>query len=256
MQKLIIVVFFLISTQVFSQQKLSVNIVERPSSLGIEPAFETSIPKADMDKAEDLFNNFISQKQFLGLIRKKTANQKKGHEWITKEFTLKAVSENPMVVLFQISNFTNQTYIRFFFQKKNGFLGAEDIGSEKEIANAKKFVSDYAAELYRETVKDEIQVEKRKLSKLKRKHDKLEKKNKDINRAVDANRQDKIPKHSTSGYVDVEKATDQANKFLKDEKKGQNKIRRNQKKQAELKAEMKNEQVRIKKLQDELNLIE
>lgn len=256
MKRFLFIAFFLLTIHAFSQQKIVVQIVDRPCSAGIEPAFEAAIPKADLDKAEDLFKQSISQKQFFGLIKKKTTNKKEGQEWVTQKFTLKAVSEEPMVVLFQISEFSTLTYIRFFFQTNNGFLGADHVGSKEELADAKTFVHKYAAGLYRQTVKDEIQSEKKQLAKLKKKHDNLERKNKNVRKNVDSNRLDEVTRKSKSGYVDVQKATDHANAYLKDEKKGQKKIRRNQKKQAKIKAEMKNLQIQIKKLENEMNSIE
>jgi len=256
MKKLISIVFFLFVIQAFSQQMMTVHIVDRPSSMGIKPAFEIVIPKADLNKAENKFNEFIAQKKFFGLINKKTVNQKKGQEWVTQKFTLKAVSDKPMIVLFQISKFTTSTYVRFFFQTDHGFLGADDVGSKQEIAKAKKFVHSYAAGLYRQTVNDEIQAENKELAKLKKKYGRWEQQNNRVRKNADASRSSQDTKPSKSGFVDVDKATERANSFLKNEKKGQKKIRRNQRKQAKLKAEMKNHQIQIEKLKDELNAIE
>lgn len=253
MKKIVYFVFVLIHMSAFSQHEISINIVERPSSMGLAPAFETVIPQADLKMADDLFEEVISRERFFGLIRKKTAHVKEGHERITEEFVLKSVSSSPMLVLFQVTDFSSQTYIRFFFKMEDGFLGAPGIGSRSEIANAEAFVHNYAARLYAQTISAKISDEQKVYSKFEKKYNKLERKKRRIEKRYFRGQ----PTISSGGdLVDVEQAVSDEAKFQKGKKKGQKKIRRIQKKQAKWEARMRNQQIVIDKLEQELNAID
>jgi len=246
----------LISMTAFSQQEIIVNIVERPSSMGLVPAFETVIPQADLKMADELFEKVISRERFFGLIRKRTANVKEGHERITEEFVLESVSRSPMVVLFQVTDFSSQTYLRFFFKLDEGFLGAPGVGSKSEIANAEEFVHAYAARLYAQTISAKIREEKKVYSKLEKKYNKLERKIRRVEKRYFTGRPKMNTKKSDGDLIDVEQAVSKEAEFQKGKKKGQKKIRRIQKKQAKWEARMKNQQVVIDKLEQELEAIE
>ncbi len=256
MKKIIYFVFFLITMNAFSQREIIINIVERPSSMGLAPAFETVIPQADLKMADELFEKVISRERFFGLIRKKTANIKEGHERITEEFVLESVSRSPMVVLFQVTDFSSQTYIRFFFKLNEGFLGAPGIGSKSEIANAEEFVHDYAARLYAETLGAKISEEEEVYSKLEKKYNKLERRTKRIEKRYFTGRPKMSRDNSDGDLIDVEQAVSKEEQFQKGKGKGQRKIRHIQKKQAKWEARMRNQQIVIDKLEQELDAIE
>jgi hypothetical protein len=224
--------------------------------MGLAPTFETVIPSADLKMADDLFEKVISRQQFFGLIRKKTAHVEEGHERITEEFVLEAVSRSPMVVLFQVTAFSSQTYIRFFFKMSDGFLGAPGIGSKREVANAEAFVHDYAAQLYTETLNDKISEEQKVYSKLEKKYNGLERKQKRIEKRYFTGQPRMNPGNSGGDLIDIDQAVSKEGKFQKGKKKGQKKIRRIQKKQAKWEARMRNQLIIIDRLQQEKEAIE
>lgn len=247
----------MITMNAFSQhEEIVVSIVDRPSSMGLAPAFETSIPKADLKMADKLFEEMISRQKFFGLIRKNTANKKEGHERITEEFVLESVSSSPLEVLFQVTDFSSQTYIRFFFKMRDGFLGAPGVGSEREIANAEEFVHDYTVRLYSETLKDKIGEEEKVYSKYERKYNKLERKQRRIEKRYFTGQPRMDPEDSKGDLIDVEEAVADEEKFQKGKKKGQKKIRSIKNKQAKWEGRMRNQQIIIDKLEQELNAID
>ncbi len=77
-----------------------------------------------------------------------------------------------MLVLFQATDFSSQTYIRFFFKMEDGFLGAPDIGSKSEIASAEVFVHNYATRLYAQTLSTKVGDEQKVYSKYEKKYNK------------------------------------------------------------------------------------
>ena len=256
MKKIIYVVFVLMHVSAFSQHKIIINIVERPSSMGLAPAFETAIPQADLKMADDLFEEVISRERFFGLIRKKTAHVKEGHERITEEFVLESVSRSPMVVLFQVTDFSSQTYMRFFFKLEDGFLGAPGVGSKSEITNAEAFVHNYATQLYAQTLSAKISDEQKVYSKFEKKYNKLERKKSRIEKRYFRGQPKMSPDNSDGDLIDVEQAVSEEANFQNEKKKGQKKIRRVQKKQAKWEARMRNQQIVIDKLKQELNAID
>ena len=256
MKNIIYFVFLLFTINAFSQHEIIINIVERPSSMGLAPAFETTIPAVDLKMADELFEKVISSERFFGLIRKRTANIKEGHERITEEFVLESVSRSPMMVLFQVTDFSSQTYLRFFFKLDEGFLGAPGVGSKSEIANAEKFVHGYAVKLYAQTLSEKISEEEDVYSKLKKKYNKLERRKKRIEKRYFTG-QPKMSRDKSGGdLIDVEQAVSNQEKFQKGQKKGQRKIRGIRKEQTKWEAQMRNQQRVIDKLEDELDAIE
>ncbi|KOH43283.1 hypothetical protein [Sunxiuqinia dokdonensis] len=255
MKKLVYLVFLLISMNAFSQHEIVVSIVDRPSSMGLAPAFETAIPSADLKMADDLFEQMIAGKRFFGLLKKKRANTKEGHERMTEEFVFEQVSSSPMVILFQVTDFSSQTYIRFFFKMRDGFLGAPGIGSKSEIASAEEFVHSYASRLYAQTLGAKIAEEQKIFSKYEKKYNKLERKKRKIEKRYFTGQPRMDPENSEGDLIDVEQAVADEEKFLKGKKKGQKKIRRIQKKQAKWEGRMKNQQIIIDRLKRELNAI-
>ncbi|WP_159521652.1 hypothetical protein [Sunxiuqinia indica] len=254
MKKIFLLSLLFIQITVFSQQPLKVEKAERPSSMGIQPAFEVAVPNASVKDAEELFKNSMHERKFFGLIKKKADSKKSGDEWMTEEFDFKTVSDKPMVVLFQAADYDDLTYVRFFFIQDNQFLGSSDYNPAKVIRNAESFVQQYAVTLSQQTIQTEIDSEKKALSKLEKKLRKLKKKGKRLRKKM-ANRKDEY--FGELVILDDPVEIDGSTKGQKRKLKGyERRMRRNYKQQQDIESQIANQEKVIERLNSKLEDVE
>ena len=149
MRTLITLLISFVFIQVMAQDPIKINIVQRPTSFGVQTGFEMVVPQATANEAIDLWKETITPKKFL----KNTPKTKKiKDEWWTNNIVISDVNSMPLNVITQISSFTGHIYVRIFLQSEGGFLGS--IGStERTTAAAANYIRKYGVDLYRLAVK-------------------------------------------------------------------------------------------------------
>ncbi len=176
MKKYISLLLFLIATSLIAQEPIIVKVENRPSSLGIQPAFEIMVPQATQNEAIDLWKKTI----VLPALFKKTSKMKKvKDEWLVNNVLVDEIAPFPLDVITQVSTFPGHIYVRIFLQNENGFLGAD---STQQTDAAIQFVRDYGVELYRLAVEKELRAEERRLKSYERDLNQLIRKNKSYDR--------------------------------------------------------------------------
>lgn len=176
MKKYYTLVFLLITTILSAQDSIVVTVENRPSSLGIQPAFEVRVPQATQNEAIDLWKKTVVQP---ALFKKTSKMKKVKDEWLVNNVVINEISMFPMDVITQVSSFPGHIYVRVFLQTENGFLGAD---STQQTDAATRFVRDYGVELYRLAVEKELRAEERLFKSLERDLNQLIRKNKSFGR--------------------------------------------------------------------------
>jgi hypothetical protein len=188
MRTLLTILFFLGVIGLKAQINIEVKVESRPSSLGIQPAFEVMVPQATANDAIDLWKKTILPG---GLFKKQPKMDKVKDEWIVNSVLISDITAMPLNVFTQVNSFTGNIFVRIFFQTEGGFLGSSG-SSNETVAAATKFVRNYAVELYREAVGKELKQEEKKLTDLENDLSKLERQNKSVNNKIsDAQKDEK-----------------------------------------------------------------
>jgi hypothetical protein len=169
-----------------AQEPIEVKIEQRPSSLGIHPAFEVVIPQATSDLAID-----VLKKDYLpgGFLKKNTKVEKEKDEWLVDKVVLEDITSGPLDVITQVSSFPGHIYVRFFFRDGEGFLGSEEASSPVTDA-ASRFVRNYGVKVYARAVEEELKTEEKELKKLENDRDKLISRNKNYDDRIDDAKKD------------------------------------------------------------------
>ena len=145
-----------------AQETFIVNIQERPSSQGLQPAFEVEIPQATSPDAVRILERMLAPRR---LFSKNQKFVQEGDEWIMRNADLKKISSSPLTVIAQVSAFPEKIFARIFFSDDQGFLGSSESMSAK-TEDAKRFVRDYALDVYRDAVEKELRNEQNILASL------------------------------------------------------------------------------------------
>ena len=164
-----------------AQESIEVKVEQRPSSQGVQPAFEVAVPQATPREAIDLWKKTIIPSN---LFKKTPKMEKEKDEWQVNDVLISAIDPQPLDVITQVSEFPGHIYVRIFLYNENGFLGA---GSAGQTASAKNYIRNYAVNLYREAVEKELKEEKQNLKGLEHDLKNLVSKNKSYdNKQADA----------------------------------------------------------------------
>ncbi len=205
-----------------AQEPIEVKVEERPSSMGIQPAFEVVVPQATPREAIDLWKKTITPRR---LFKKKPKMEKVKDEWQVNNVVINEIVSRPLSVITQVSDFPGHIYIRIFLHDETGFIGAD---SSAQTFAAKNYIRSYGVELYRLAVGKELKAEEHTLNVLERELNKLIRKNKTYaDRQNDAeresatlqeeaqNRRELVDQSRTIITGDPEAARDAADKELK-----------------------------------------
>jgi hypothetical protein len=163
-----------------AQVTIEVKVESRPSSLGVQPAFEVMVPLATANDAIDMWKKTILPG---GLFKKQPKMDKVKDEWIVNNVLISEITTMPLNVFTQVNSFTGNIFVRIFFQTEGGFLGSPGSSSET-VAAASKFVRNFAVELYREAVAKEVKQEEKKLTDLENDLSRLQRQNKNVNNKI------------------------------------------------------------------------
>jgi hypothetical protein len=188
MRTLFTLLFFLGVMGLKAQVTIEVKIESRPSSLGVQPAFEVMVPQATAGDAIDLWKKTILPG---GLFKKQPKMDKVKDEWIVNNVLISDITSMPLNVFTQVNAFTGNIFVRVFLQTDGGFLGSYGSSNEATTA-ASGFIRNYAVELYRQAVAKELKQEEKKLTDLENDLSRLQRQNKNFgNKITDAQKDEK-----------------------------------------------------------------
>jgi len=170
----------LIMMDLYAQVPIEVKIEQRPSSLGVQPAFEVMVPQATADDAVALWKKTILPG---GLFKKEPKMEKVKDEWVVNNVLITDIAVRPLNVFTQVNSFPGNIYVRIFLQTENGFLGSPDsvVG---DVDAASRFIRNYAVELYRQAVEKELRKEEKELKELENNLTRLEKQNRNLSEKI------------------------------------------------------------------------
>lgn len=273
MKTLISLLLLIGFTAALAQEPIEVNQVERPSSLGIHPAFEIVVPQATPHEAIDLWKKTIAP----AALFKRTPKMKKvKDEWLIEDVMISEIYPHPLEVITQVTSFPGHIYIHIFLKGNEGFVGE---GSSGQTLAAIKYIRNYGVELYRQAVEKELQAEEKTLKSLERKLNRLGRKNRSFkSNKLDAERENAslqqdaaTRKEMLSGERGLigdnsEAARDAAKAELKETEKEMKKARKaasrfdrkarkNEKEQRELVREIERQTVIVENVRTKLNNI-
>lgn len=155
MNKLFITLLLLMGLSAAAQEEIKVTIQERPSSQGLQPAFETEIPQATAADAIRILERTLSPRRIFSRSQKFV---QEGDEWIMRDVDVKKISSNPITVYTQVSSFPERIFVKIFIKDREGFIGASpETGAKTQDASA--FIRDYAVAVYRDAVEKELKNE-------------------------------------------------------------------------------------------------
>jgi hypothetical protein len=169
-----------------AQEPIEVKVVERPSSQGVQSAFEVVVPQAKANDAIESWKNTIIERSFLKKSPKMT---KLKDEWIINDLVISDISTSPMNVITQVSTFPDNIYIRIFLRDEGGFIGSQGSSSET-TARASEYIRNYAVDLYKKAVEKELKQEETKLKGLENELTRLQKQNRSLNGKIGEARKD------------------------------------------------------------------
>jgi len=165
MKKLLLFALLLWLAPTYAQDTIRVITQERPSSKGLQPAFEVAVPQATTKEAIALWQETLVPKKFLNVLKKTPKLKKEKDEWIMRDVLLKEISSQPLTVYTRVTNFTGKLYFTAFFSGENGFLGSATAPLYANEA-ASAFVRNFGVDLYRQAVGKELKAEENKLKSL------------------------------------------------------------------------------------------
>lgn len=206
-------IFFLILVKTLQGQSTEVS---QPMSLGVQNGIKISIESTKADYIEKVWKKFTKE---FGKLKE---NKKAGEFYIT-DASVKSIRPEAMDIYASIMD--NQ--ITVFFDLKNSFLSSAT--SPKEFEAANNLVTEFAFEVEREKVREELEEETDKLNKSKRNMEKLKK-----------------------DHISYHKDIDEAKAKIK---KAENNIANNEKEQVKAYAELKAQTGIVQKVQERLNMI-
>jgi len=159
MKKLIFILLLLAGgLAVSAQEEIKVSLQERPSSQGLQPAFEVEIPQATQNDAINILQKTLVPRGLFTIFSKNPKLVQEKDEWIIRDIDLNKVSSKPLNIYAQVSSFPERIFVKIFFQEDQTFIGSSESVSAK-TEDAKKFVRDYAVKVYRNAVEKELRDE-------------------------------------------------------------------------------------------------
>jgi hypothetical protein len=166
MKNILILLWMFAGTVAFAQQDLSVGIMERQTSQGLQPAFETEIPQASGNDAIKILESKLVNKGLFSLFSRNPKFVQEKDEWIMREVTVKQISSDPLTVYAQVTEFPEKIFVKLFFKEGEQFIGRDSLNVK--TGDTRKFVREFAVEVYRDAVGNELKDEENKLRSLER----------------------------------------------------------------------------------------
>lgn len=182
-------IMIIASLRLMAQAPIEVKVESRPSSRGIQPAFEVAVPQATPNDAIDLWKKTITPQNLFKKGEPKMEKLK--DEWIARDVIIGEISTMPFDIVTQISSFPGNIYIRIFMESGGKFIGPPDSTSTAE-ESAARFIKRFAVQLYLEAVEKELKEAENKLQSAQNNLHRLEKSQKNYeNKVQDAKADEK-----------------------------------------------------------------
>ena len=280
MQKFIIILLVLSLVKTHAQEILEVKIEPRPSSQGVQSAFEVIVPQATADDAIKLWEKTISPG---GLFSNSPKMENIKDEWIIRNIIIDDISPDPFTSITQVSSFPGNIYVRIFLQNEEGFLGSPESSTQAADAAA-GYIRNYAVELYKQAVEKELKEEEKKLNELENEYNKMSRQNKSYDKKISKAEKeesslrsdlkddkqlfketkkskefDKTSEEHAEAQEELEKNIKDANKDLKKAQKTQSrfekKINKNESEQEELEYKIEMQEERVNEVKRKLENI-
>jgi len=250
MRLFVALVFLLSGLKILAQDPIEVKIEQRPSSLGVQTAFEMVVPQAKPEEAIELWKKTIIPG---GLFKKSPKMEKLKDEWLVKDIQIEDITSLPLNVITQVSSFPGSIYVRIFLQSEGGFLGSSG-SSQQTTEAAVRFIRKFGVDLHRNAVENELKAEEgimkgleKDLNKLNRQEDKFNKRirkarNQEDDLKADAVRSeerldistkiagDEISEATKESHKEMEKEIKSTRKDIKKARKTQSKFERKSRK--------------------------
>ncbi|MFZ5428719.1 MAG: hypothetical protein ACOZDD_00695 [Bacteroidota bacterium] len=167
MNKIALFILLICPLIAFGQEQITVSIQERPSSQGIQPAFEVEVPQATANDAISILERTLAPRGLFGIFSKNPRLVQEKDEWIMRDVEVKKISAQALNVYAQVSAFPERIFIKIFFQEGGVFIGSKESGGAT-VEDATRFVRDYALAVYRDAVEKELHGEENNLRALER----------------------------------------------------------------------------------------
>lgn len=166
MRSLLLLILVFTANLITAQETLSVRIMERQTSLGLQPAYEVEIPQATSRDAIRILERKLVPGGIASMFSKKPKFVQEKDEWIMRGVSVKLISNTPLNIFSQVTEFPEQILVKLFFQEGEVFIGKDSLNVSTR--DAKNFVREFAVEVYRDAVGKELSGEQNILRSLER----------------------------------------------------------------------------------------
>ena len=163
MKRLLLIGILLNAIHVFAQEEIKVQQKEWAVGDKMQPAFVVEIPQTNAKEAINLWEKTLVPKNIFDTFKKfpKMEKQEK-NEWVIQKVLVEEISPDSLDVYTRIDETKDRITFAALFDNSGSFIG----GNSNQAENAQKFVRNYALDLYRQGVNDELDDLKKELKKL------------------------------------------------------------------------------------------
>jgi len=158
---MVLLISFMVQAPLFSQ----VDEISKSMSLGVQNGFRASIPDASSKLINSVWKKYTKD---YGKLKK---NKKASEDYIENAMIKSVNGNNPMDIYSSIED----GYVTAFFDMKSGFISSKT--NAAAASEAVKFMQEFAYEVQREMIRQELEKEMDQLKKFEKNLEKLKKDN-------------------------------------------------------------------------------
>ncbi len=250
MKRLLFIGILLNTIQVFAQEEIKVQQKEWAVGDKMQPAFIVEVPQTNAKDAINLWEKTLVPKNIFDTFKKLPKMEKEEkNEWVIHKVLISEVCPDSLDVYTRINETKDRITFAALFDNYGSFIG----NNSNEAKNAKEYVRNYAVELYRQGVGNELDDLKKELKKKEKDLTNYEKDNRKLNRKSEESQSNlSFHRENSTATSSLEQSEERLKEIKKEEKaikKYAKKADRNSGKQKKLKRE-------INKIEDEIKNVE
>lgn len=250
MKNLIFIMILFASTEVFAQEEIKVQQKEWAVGDKMQPAFVVEVPQTNAKDAINLWEKTLVPKNIFDTFKKLPKMEKEEkNEWVIQKVLIGEICPDSLDVYTRITETKDRITFAALFDNYGSFIG----NNSNEAKNAKEYVRNYAVELYRQGVNNELDDLKKELKKKEKDLTGYEKDNRKLDRKSENSQSNlSLQRESSTATSSLEESEELLKEMKKEEKaikKYAKKIDKNSGKQKKLKKE-------INKIEDEIKDVE
>lgn len=250
MKNLIFIMILFASTQVFAQEEIKVQQKEWAVGDKMQPAFVVEVPQTNAKDAINLWEKTLVPKNIFDTFKKLPKMEKEEkNEWVIQKVLIGEICPDSLDVYTRITETKDRITFAALFDNYGSFIG----NNSNEAKNAKEYVRNYAVELYRQGVNNELDDLKKALKKKEKDLTGSEKDNRKLDRKSEESQSNlSFQRESSTATSSLEESEERLKEMKKEEKaikKYAKKIDKNSGKQKKLNKE-------INKIEDEIKDVE